>query len=130
MPRLTEKIGRQNRDLFHELRLITMRLGQMAGELDRLVASVKKNTASDDSARTMIEGLAEQIRKLSQNAGSGGVDPAELTKLADEIDASTDKMVAAVSANTPAEGGGGGGATPAEEPAPVPPAPPGTEPGV
>jgi hypothetical protein len=127
MPRLTEKIGRQNRDLFHELRLITMRLGQMAGELDRLVASVKKNTASDDSARTMIEGLAEQIRKLSQNAGSGGVDPAELTKLADEIDASTDKMVSAIEANTPKEGGG---TTPPAEEVAVPPAPPGTEPGV
>lgn len=89
------------KSLYSELQITNERLTTMAGELEKIRAAVAKNTSQDESLRIVMEGLAEKVRSLSENAGSGGIDPAEVSRLADEIDASTDKMIAAVKAHTP-----------------------------
>jgi hypothetical protein len=66
----------------------------MAGELARLQTEVTEMAGVVDSAIVLINGLAAQIRAL---AGQ----PAELTKLADDLDAKAGALAAAVAANTP-----------------------------
>lgn len=66
----------------------------MAGELARLQTEVAEMAGVVDSAIVLIQGLAQQIRDL---AGQ----PAELTKLADDLDAKAGALAAAVEANTP-----------------------------
>jgi len=66
----------------------------MQAALDRLNASVARNSSVDDSAIALIEGLAQAIRDNVQ-------DPAALNKIADDLDANSDKLAASVTANTP-----------------------------
>ncbi len=66
----------------------------MAGELDRLTTEVAENTTVIQSAITLINGLAQQIRDLS-------TDPAALNALADTLDAQSNALAEAVTANTP-----------------------------
>jgi TolA-binding protein len=66
----------------------------MAGELARLQTEVTEMAGVVDSAIVLINGLAQQIRDL---AGQ----PAELAKLADDLDAKAGALAAAVAANTP-----------------------------
>lgn len=79
-------------ELLHQ---IIERILIMSAELDRLTASVANVKTVAESAITLINGLAQQIR---DNAG----DPAALAKLADDLDADDAELAAAVSANTPA----------------------------
>lgn len=78
----------------------------MSAEMDRLKASVKKNTDSADSFIAYAKGISGQIRANAE-------DPEALKALADEIDATNSEMADAMVANTPAEGGGGANPTPA-----------------
>jgi TolA-binding protein len=57
---------------------------------------VEEATAVNQSAITLINGLAQQIRDLKE-------DPAKLEELAQRLDASSNALAAAVSANTVAE---------------------------
>ena len=68
----------------------------MSAELDRVAAEVAQNGEVIDSAVVLLDKLAQLIR---DNAGN----PAALNKLADDLDASGNKLAAAVAANTPAE---------------------------
>lgn len=72
--------------------------GNMSEQLVRLQAEVEENTEVIGSAVTLIGGLAQQIRDLQD-------DPAALAALADQLDAQTASLAAAVAANTtqPAE---------------------------
>lgn len=65
-------------------------------DLSRLTQEVSENTAVINSAITLINGLAEQIRALS-------TDPAALNALADQLDAQSNALASAVAENTPAE---------------------------
>jgi hypothetical protein len=67
----------------------------MQAALDRLNASVARNSSVDDSAIALIEGLAQAIR-------DNVPDPTALNKIADDLDANSDKLAASVTANTPA----------------------------
>lgn len=67
----------------------------MLPAMEKLNSSVARATSVADGAVAFIEGLAQQIR---DNVG----DPAALGKLADDIDANSDKLAASISANTPA----------------------------
>jgi hypothetical protein len=67
----------------------------MATDLSGLTAEVTRNTEVDDSAVALINGLATQIEQLK-------TDPVALQALADSMRASSDKLAAAVAANTPA----------------------------
>ena len=66
----------------------------MSAELDRLTTEVAENTTVIESAITLINRLADQIRNNT-------TDPAALTALADSLDSEANKLGAAVAANTP-----------------------------
>ena len=66
----------------------------MAGELARLQTEVTEMSGAVDSAITLINGLAQQIRDLA-------TDPAALNALADSLDSKANELAAAVVANSP-----------------------------
>jgi chromosome segregation ATPase len=68
----------------------------MSKELDALEAEVTKNTEVDQSAITLLTGLAGQIAALKN-------DPVKLQALADSLKSSSKSLADAVAANTPAE---------------------------
>lgn len=76
----------------------------MSAELNNLKAQVAHNADVDQSAITLIQGLADQIVSLKD-------DPAALADLANQLQAQADSLAAAVVANTPSAGGGTGNDT-------------------
>lgn len=66
----------------------------MSKELDDLTAEVAQETTVENSAITLINGLAAQIT-------AAGTDPAKLAALTASIKSSSDALAAAVTANTP-----------------------------
>ncbi len=65
--------------------------------LDDLRTEVARNTSLEQSAVTLIQGIAQQLKDaLAAN------DPAALTDLTNQLSASADALAAAVTANTPA----------------------------
>lgn len=67
----------------------------MSAALDRIRAEVEESRAVSQSAIALLNGLSAQIRDLKD-------DPAALEALADALDADTNALAAAVTANTPA----------------------------
>ncbi len=65
----------------------------MASDLDALTLQVQKNADVEESAVTLIKGLADQIAALKN-------DPAALQALADKLSGSATDLAAAVAANT------------------------------
>lgn len=63
-----------------------------------LQAAVARDTAVDQSAITLLNGLSAKLQELV----NAGADPAAFQKLADDLAATTDALAAAVTANTPA----------------------------
>ncbi len=92
------------RDVEEALKRIERRLDRMSVQLDRLTSEVAENSIAVDSAIVLLNRLAQMIRDSVD-------DPAALEALANDIDAKTNALAAAVVANTPAE--------PAPEPEPV-----------
>lgn len=78
-----------------QLANLTQGVANMSVELDALEAEVSRNTEVDQSAITLLTGLAEQIEALK-------ADPVKLQALADSLRSSSDALAAAVVANTPA----------------------------
>ena len=72
--------------------------------LDELRAEVERNTSADEGARTLLYGLAAKVQELIDASGDS-VDPVELQALVDQLKGSTDTLVDAVVANTPADAG-------------------------
>ena len=72
----------------------------MANDFSRLEAEVTENSSVIDSAVTLLEGLATQLRQFAD-------DPAKINALADSLDSQSNRLAQAVAANTPAETGGG-----------------------
>ena len=68
---------------------------RMSQQLDDLTAEVAAATTIEQSAVTLIQGLAAQL-------AAAGTDPAKLQALHDSLKASSDALAAAVAANTPA----------------------------
>lgn len=68
----------------------------MSKELDALTAEVTRNTKVDQSAIALLEGLAAKIEAIK-------ADPVALQALADSMKSDSDKLAAAVLANTPAD---------------------------
>ena len=67
----------------------------MTKELTDLVAQVAASTQVEQSAVTLIQGLADQIAAAKD-------DPAQIAKLSADLKAGTDALAAAITANTPA----------------------------
>lgn len=91
--RLTFIEGRINALIRMERR--DARRDRMANQaLDRLTKEMTENRDAVASIETLVSGLAEQIRNASS-------DPEALNKLADDLDANTNRLVKAVTDNTP-----------------------------
>lgn len=67
-------------------------------ELESLAAEVARDRTVDESAITLLVGLAAQI------AAANAISPAAVHALADQLKSQTDALAAAVAANTPAGG--------------------------
>ena len=67
----------------------------MSAALDKITAEVTETKGIIQSAVTLIEGLAQQIRDLKD-------DPAALDALADSLDTDSKALADAVAANSPA----------------------------
>jgi hypothetical protein len=76
----------------------------MAFDVSRVERAVAKDKTVNESAITLLGSLSGLIRENSANE-------AKMIELADALDAQQDSLAAAVTANTPANGGG---VTPAE----------------
>jgi len=70
----------------------------MAVDLSALTQAVTDEVTVEESALTLIAGLAAQIATL---AAQPTVDPAALQALADKLNAEKTKLAAAITANTP-----------------------------
>jgi hypothetical protein len=66
-----------------------------AKEFEALEAQVEENTSVEESALTLIQGIAAQL-EAARN------DPAAITAMATRLRSSADALAAAVEANTPA----------------------------
>ena len=78
----------------------------MSVELDNLTAKVTANTAVDQSALTLIQGITARIDAAIAAAQANGATPevlAKLVALSTELGSSSDALAAAVAANTPAD---------------------------
>ena len=71
----------------------------MAVSLDALTAAVEAESTVEQSAITLIGGLAAQIQDLIAKSGNT-VDPVALQALVDKMTASQTALAAAVTANT------------------------------
>lgn len=80
-------------------------------DLSGITAEVERNRSVAASAVALINGIAARID--SAVAANDASDNTGLTDLANSLRSDADALAAAVSANTPAEGGGEGGGTPA-----------------
>lgn len=81
---------------------INERTKKMSAELDDLTAAVAENTTIDQSAITLIEGLAASIAALAANATDLAQLKAAITAKAADLRASSAALSTAVAANTPA----------------------------
>lgn len=101
-------------EILSTVRAIDTRSRHMATDLSQLTTEVQQATDAQQSAITLITGLAQAVRDAA-------TDPAALAALADQLDSSSTALADAVSANTPQQAPP---PAPAPEPAPAePPAP-------
>jgi hypothetical protein len=78
-----------------DLSTLVGKVTTMSQQLEALTAEVARNTAVDESAIALIQGLATRIEQLK-------ADPVALQALADELRQKNDRLAEAVTANTPA----------------------------
>ena len=78
------------------LKDIQLKEEQMSVELDALTIQVTENTNLEQSAITLIEGIAAQLIAIKD-------DPVKIAALATSLKTSADNLAAAIVANTPTE---------------------------
>jgi hypothetical protein len=100
-------------DILPFLTIILTYLEFIMSTLTDLQDQVAATLGAEQSAITLIQGLAAKIDALVAGAGTGGVDPAALVALSANLKASQDALAAAVVA----------GARPDPAPAPAPDVP-------
>jgi len=76
------------------LALLSQTQKEVTMTLDQLQAQVQQTTTVEQSAITLIQGLAAQL-------AAAATDPAKVQALADQLKASSDALAAAITANTP-----------------------------
>jgi hypothetical protein len=74
--------------------------------LDDLKAAVTQTQTVEQSAVTLLQGIAQKLNEAMANNQAASNDPA-LTSLRDQLNTSAAELAAAITANTPAEGDGG-----------------------
>jgi len=82
--------------IYKLLKKILKEIKKMSIEMDELRAEVAANTAGDESAILLIQGLADRIDQLANN-------PVELRAFAAELRASRERLATSVFENTPTE---------------------------
>jgi hypothetical protein len=92
----------------------------MALDFSRMETAVTRNDTVDGSAVELINSIPQLIREAIAADDVG--DATNLNALADRFEASSDRLAAAILANTPQAPGGetGGGETGGGEPTPTP----------
>jgi hypothetical protein len=86
----------------------------MAVDLTRIRAAVANNRTVDGSAVALLRGIPQLIRDAI--TADDVEDATNLNALADDLEASSADLAAAVTENTPAAGGGNGSPEPPAEP--------------
>lgn len=80
-------------------------MSEVTDALDALTAKYEAQRTVDTSAKTLLAGLAQQVRDLASaivaNNAANTEAKAKLNEFADKVDADTADMAAAVAANTP-----------------------------
>lgn len=92
-----QRLERKLDAILKALEQLNGRINLMAGELDALKAQVQRNADVEESAIVLLQGI-----KAKLDAAIAAGDPAAIQALADSLGAETDKLAAAVVANTPA----------------------------
>src|ERR1044072_5409156 len=80
------------------------KVGVLMAVLDDLRTQVERTTGLEQSAITMIQGLAQQIQDAAGNESA-------VQELASQLSSNADALAAALAANTPADPNAGGGDT-------------------
>ncbi len=94
---MEERLWRIDRKLDRVVELLKAVLKEekhMSVELDALEIQVQKNEDVEQSAITLIQGIAAQLAAIAN-------DPVKVKALSDSLAASADALAAAVAANTP-----------------------------
>ena len=76
--------------------LLTKESNKIMATIVELTAAVKRNTDVDESVLTMLAGIVQQLKDAQASN-----DPVAMQTLIDQLDANTQKMADAVTANTP-----------------------------
>lgn len=90
---MTDRIERKLDLILSLLRQLSGRQNDMSITLQALIAQVAATTSVEQSAITLIQGIAAQLADAS-------ADPAAVAALAASLKTSTDALAAAVAANT------------------------------
>lgn len=81
-------------------------MSEVTDALDALVTKYEAQRSVDVSARTLLSGLAQQVKdaaaSIDANNAANSAAKAKLTEIATTVEADTAEMAAAISANTPA----------------------------
>lgn len=98
--------------LFHEfielLGKINRKVNTIMATMQDLQASVERNTSAEQGIVTLLNGIVQQLKDAqAQN------DPAAVAAVIAQLDANSQALADAVTANTPADTGGGGDVPPA-----------------
>lgn len=90
-----EVVLKELRDLRHDTNRILSQGETTLADLEALSAAVAENTNVDESAITLLNSLADELR-------AAATDPEAIAALADQLSGESSRLAAAVSANTPA----------------------------
>lgn len=82
--------------LHHMIHQVKEGMLVMSAAMDRLIQEAQEQTSAIDAVLGVLERIAGEIRGNAE-------DPVAINKIADELDASQQKIAAAIAANTPAE---------------------------
>ena len=75
---------------------LTQKVDKIMATMQELRDAVQRNTDVDDSVITLLQGISQQLKDAqAQN------DPAAIQAVIDQLDANTQHMADAVTANTP-----------------------------
>jgi hypothetical protein len=85
--------------ILNEVKTIKQELTKMALDISALTTAVANETTVEQSAITLVGGLAAQIQTLINNSGNT-VDPVALQALVTQMTNSQTALAAAVAANT------------------------------
>jgi type II secretory pathway component PulM len=94
--------------ILQEIRTMSQSVNQLGQSITELQADVTRSADVTQSAVTLIQGFAQRLQDAITAAQAEGVTPDQLqalTALHASVSANSDALAAAVTANTPSQGG-------------------------